>query len=356
MNALEDYMSREFPLDLLRPDAPTAPAFSVAQLPHRAKLDQNESPGDLPAEVKRTIADALVEARWNRYPQPQQYQEVKSRFAAAIGESPERVILTAGCDQMILLAFWAAGGPGRRARFFEPTYPIYGLYARTTQTEIDRVVLDADYDVAARGLGDPVDLLLLVSPNNPTGNGLDRALVREALGHRCLVFVDEAYGDYAGETVADLVAEHPNLLVGRSLSKSLLAGVRLGYGIGHPELITVLERLIFAPYHLSRWQLIMAAHHDLVLPHGSAMVRSVIGERERVQNRLRDLGVRFQPSRASFVLFEVEDAAATNRRLLERGIRIRDVSSLAGLGEHLRVTIGSREENDLFLAALAESL
>lgn len=348
-------MSRDFSLDLLRPDAPTAPAFSVAQRPHRAKLDQNESPGDLPAEVKRTIADALVEAPWNRYPQPQQYREAKSRFAAAVDQSPERVILTAGCDQMILLAFWAAGGPGRRARFFEPTYPIYGLHARTTQTEIDRVVLDADYDVAARGLGDPVDLLLLVSPNNPTGNGLDRTLVREALGRRCLVFVDEAYGEYAGETVADLVAEYPNLLVARSLSKSLLAGVRLGYGIGHPELITVLERLIFAPYHLSQWQLIMAAHHDLVAPHASAMVRSVIGERERVQNRLRDLGIRFWPSRASFVLFEVEDAAATNRRLLERGIRIRDVSSLPGLDQHLRVTIGSREENDLFLAALAEA-
>ncbi len=114
---------------------------------------------------------------------------------------------------MILLAFWAAGGPGRRAGFFEPTYPIYALHTRTTQTEVNRVVLADDDDVGARGLDDPVDLLLLVSPNNPTGNLLDRGLIREALKRRCLVFGDEAYGDYADETAAYLGAEHPNLLV-----------------------------------------------------------------------------------------------------------------------------------------------
>ena len=99
-------------------------------------------------------------------------------------------------------------------------------------------MLGPDFELDAERLGDDVDILMLVTPNNPTGNGPGRDVILEALSRKCLVFVDEAYGDYAGETVADLVQNHPNLLIGRSLSKSLLAGVRLGFGVGHPDLST----------------------------------------------------------------------------------------------------------------------
>jgi histidinol-phosphate aminotransferase len=340
----------------LRPDLPHKPSFTVSEIPHRAKLDQNESPFDLPAEVKQGILDRLARLGWNRYPQPRRYAEIKQRFAACIGQPPERVVLTAGCDQMILLAYWAAGGAGRRARFFEPTYPMFGYYAQITQTPVDRVVLGADFAVEA--LGDPVDLLLLVSPNNPTGRGPDRSKILEAVTRQptCLVFVDEAYADYAGESIVDLVPAHPNLLVGRSLSKSMLAGVRLGYGVGHPEVVSLLEHLLFVPYHLSALQLAVAAALPEIQPHLAARVQAVVSERERLAQEIASLGPRVWPSRANFLLFAPTDAGRTYDGLLRHGVRIRNVSTMPGLGAHLRVTVGTAEENDLFLEALARSL
>jgi histidinol-phosphate aminotransferase len=348
-------MSSDFPFELLRVGPPEPSTFTIAEIPHRAKLDQNESPVDVPVSVKQALAEAVAEAGWHRYPQPKRYREIKARFGEAIGQPAERIVLTVGCDQMILAAFWAAGGAGRRARIFEPTYPMFAAYARITETAVDRVVLGPDFDVAAQGLGDPVDLLCLVSPNNPTGNGPGRALVQQALARDCLVFVDEASADYAGETVLDLVDAHPNLLVGRSLSKATLAGVRLGFGVGHPDLIRVLEQLLFAPYHLNALQLVVADRYAEIQPHLAAMVRDVVAERERVTTALEALGLRVWPSRANFVLFAVEDAARVNGRLLEHGIRLRDVSGMHGMGEHLRVTIGTAADNDLFLEAITDA-
>ncbi|MHC4992095.1 MAG: pyridoxal phosphate-dependent aminotransferase, partial [Planctomycetota bacterium] len=240
----------DFPFLLLRPDVPQRPAFAVKEVPWRAKLDQNESPIELPDDVKQRLLEALARERWHRYPQPKRYAAIKTHVAEHLGCAREQLIITAGCDQVILLAFLAAGGPGRRARVFEPCYPLYGVSARTTGTPLDSVVLGPDYRITAQMLDDPVALLVLTSPNNPTGTGPDRDLIEAALrgpatgGPNGLVLVDEAYADFAGESVLDLVDAHPNLLIGRSLSKSALAGVRLGLGVGHPELINVLERLV----------------------------------------------------------------------------------------------------------------
>ncbi len=341
---------------LLRPGIPRGSSFSVSQEPYRAKLDQNESPFEIPAEARDAILQDLADARLNRYPQPADYLRTKERFGAALGLAPDQLCLTVGCDQVILVAFWAAGGPGRTARVFEPTYPMFGHYARITGTTLDSVTLGPSYDIAAHGLGDAVDLMTLVSPNNPTGLGPDRDLIQRALNLGGLTLVDEAYADYAGETVLDLLPHNPNLLVGRSLSKALLAGVRLGYAVGHPELIQALEALLFAPYHLSALQLLTARHFALIQPHLSTHVASVVAERQRVEAGIRALGLTPHPSRANFILFAVPDAAATYQGLVARGVRLRDVSSMPGLAGHLRVTVGNEAENDLFLDALNSCL
>lgn len=345
-------MTKPFPKHILRSNLPRVSSFHVAEIAHTAKLDQNESPFDIPPDIKRLLAEKLLSEPWNRYPQPKQYLEVKERFAGYFKLKPEQVIITVGCDQMILLAYWAAGGPGRVARIFEPTYPIYASLANTTQTQCDRAVLGPDFDLEANGIGSPVDLLFLVSPNNPTGQGPRRDFIEQALDRDCLVFVDEAYFDYSEETVVDLVDVAPNLIVARSLSKASLAGVRLGFGVGHPELISVLEKTIFAPYHLNAMQLLIAKHFDLILPHLRIAVKAVREERDRMAAELKGLGFRVWPSQANFLLFEVDKAQKAFDLLINRGVRIRDVSSLPGMGEHLRVTVGSPLENNCFLNAL----
>ena len=349
-------MESKLPQGLLCPEILQQASFSVSEVPHRAKLDQNESPFDVPPEVKERILSWLANTAWNRYPQPNHYAEVKERFAGCLGLEPARIVLTAGCDQVILLAYWVAGGLGRRARVFEPTYPMYHHYARITRTTLDRVVLGPDFEVRGRQLGDPVELMLLVSPNNPTGSGISSALIERCLDRHGLVLVDEAYADFAGRTVLPLAEEHPNLVVGRSLSKAQLAGIRLGYAVGHPEVIKVMERVLFTPYHLSALQLAVAYHYDLIQPTLARRVAAVVSERTRVLEALRDLGLVTWESQANFVLFAVTDAGAVNRRLLDQGVRLRDVSSMPGLGNHLRVTVGTAEENDLFFSALARAL
>src|SRR5436190_15871809 len=133
-------------LACLRPDLPPPGSFTVIEEPHRAKLDQNESAIDLPGELKRELAAELAARSWNRYPQPIEYREAKQKLATAIGVEPDSVALTVGCDQVIQAAFLLAGGGGRRARLFEPTYPYIGLMSRATGTLGEGVVLGEDVD------------------------------------------------------------------------------------------------------------------------------------------------------------------------------------------------------------------
>ena len=362
------------PLECLRPDLPAA-AFAVTELEGerlRAKLDQNEAPVDLPAPLKREIADALARGAWNRYPQPRAYAEAKAALARAVGLPPEAVALTVGCDQVIQAAFLLAGGPGRRARWFEPAYPYIPLQSRATGTIGEGVILGPDVDAAvdaAAVLAPPAPhLAVLVTPGNPTGGLIARAAIDAALADPGrLVLVDEAYADFAplhddgargdDPSVLAEAPSRPNLLVGRSLSKSLLAGVRLGFAAGHPDLVAALERLYTAPYHLNALQLLVAARYAEIRPHVEAAAAEVARERARVTAALAAMpGLAPRPSRANFVLFAVaggaEGAGALHAALAGAGVRVRDVGGLPGLAGYLRVTIGTRAENDCFLAAV----
>ncbi len=350
-------------LSCLRPDLPPPGSFTVNESPHRAKLDQNEAPFDLPDALKQEIAAALTARAWNRYPQPAEYVAARAKVADVLGVEPERLALTVGADQVIQAAFLIGGGPGRRARWFEPTYPYIALASRATGTIGEGIVLGEDVDA----LIDPQNvlaapaphLMVFVSPNNPTGGLPQRRAVEAALADDGrLVLVDEAYADFSGDTVLAELGHRPNLLVARSLSKSLLAGARLGFAIGHPELIAAIDRIYTAPYHLNALHLLVAERYGDLLPHIRSSADRVISECERLHRALAELpGVTPRASHGNFVLFRVEaHAIALHSRLADAGVRIRNVSGLPGLGEHLRVTAGTREENDLFLAELRRLL
>jgi histidinol-phosphate aminotransferase len=336
----------------LRPDLPDRLGFAVSQQPYTAKLDQNESPIDLPAEWKSEIARALAAEAWNRYPQPARYARAKAAFAQVVGIEPERLLLTAGGDQGIMVAFAAAAGPGRRALVLEPTYPLFAQFARLSHTPFDRVIVPPGSLPTEAQLAAPYALRCLVSPNNPTGTRLPDALVAFALDQAGLTFVDEAYVDFADGSVHGLLARD-NLLIGRSLSKALLAGVRLGYCLGHPEVIAACEQLLFAPYHLNTLQLTVAERYGEVRPHVMRAVAQVRGERDLLFVALSERGLTPVPSQGNFLLFQCPDAPTAAAQLAARGVRVRDVSTLPGLSSHLRVTVGTSEESEQFLRSLA---
>jgi histidinol-phosphate aminotransferase len=203
-------------------------------------------------------------------------------------------------------------------------------------------------------LGGPFALRCFVSPNNPTGGRVAEEILRVALAQDGMVFVDEAYADFACDSFLSWTGSHSNLLCARSLSKSLLAGWRLGYAVGHPEVVAACEQLLLAPYHLTTAQLVLAEHFADIRPHVAQAAQTILAERDRVARELRHRSPTVYPSEANFLLFEEPRAGDVATELLSHGVRIRDVSGLPGLGSHLRVTIGTPVENDLFLEALAK--
>jgi len=349
-------------LACLRPELASTTSFTVTELPHLAKLDQNESAVDLPVVLKQALADALAASAWNRYPQPSAYLSARAALAQALSLPPECVALTVGGDQVIQAAFLLAGGPGRRARWFEPTYPYIPLAARVTGTLADPIVLGPDVDhldpaTVVRGFRP--DLVVLVSPNNPTGGVVSDAALAAALADdRRLVLLDEAYADFAdAPSRLELATTLPNLVVGRSLSKSLCAGVRLGFAVAHPHIVATIERIYTAPYHLNTFQLLLASRYQEILPLVQVAAASVRVERARVHAALLALGLQPRPSQGNFIYFSVPaPAAQVHTRLAQAGIRVRNVSGLPGAGSALRVTIGTPAENDAFLARIAESV
>jgi histidinol-phosphate aminotransferase len=131
-----------------------------------------------------------------------------------------------------------------------------------------------------------------------------------------------------------------------------MAGIRLGYGIGHPDIINAMETIFTAPYHLSYFQLVIAKHFDLIQPHLKDLVNIIVSERERVANQFREMGISFIPSHGNFILFKVNNPPVVFQQLAESGVRIRSLHTIPGLSDYVRVTIGKKEENDLFIEKL----
>ncbi len=338
---------------LLRDDISFSPPFTVSELPHKAKLDQNEAPFDLPENVKMILLEKLKGFQWNRYPQPSVYANAKEEFAKAIKFPPENLILTMGCDQLIQGAYLIAGGHGRDALIFEPTYPMFSHAARFNQTKITRIQLNAEEIPTKDQIKESKHhIIFIVAPNNPTGTFPEEGVIGTALLKKSLVFVDESYIDFSKRTWAHLLKEHPNLFIARSTSKSCIAGIRLGYGIGHPDIINAMETTFTAPYHLSCLQLVIAKHYYLIQPHLKEFADIIISERERVSNQFREMGIHFISSQGNFILFKVKDPQFIFRQLSESGVRIRSLHTIPGLSDYVRVTIGKKEENDLFLNTL----
>lgn len=335
----------------LRQNLPVGDPFPVAGQPCRNKMDQNESPVELPGEVKDKLIERLMAWDWSRYPQPRIYHEIKEKLSSAIGVRAEQFAITSGCDGAIQGIHFLAGGAGRTALDFLPTYPMLHHAAFMAGTRMDQVLIGPEYKIdpgTARGH----DLVLVANPNNPTGTLTPESLIRTLLSTQSMIFVDEAYYDFSGITMIHLLDSSPNLAIGRSFSKSMLAGVRLGLLIGHPEMVRCYESVITAPYHLSHWQLTVAENYDLIQPHINNMAHAIVQERKRLDRSLSELGIQAYPSEANFILMKVPAASQTYNRLIECGIRLRNMCHLPGLESHLRVTVGTREQNEGFLEAL----
>ncbi len=352
-------MARPHLVDV-RPYDPVDPPEVLAKrmgLPAESivKLDANENPYGASPKV----AEALARAPFHVYPDPLQ-RSVRAALSAHTGFDESRIVAGAGSGELIDLLVRLFTSPGDTLLDCDPTFGMYGFYARLAGANIRLVPRDESFEVDVRAVKDAIDdrtkVLFFTSPNNPTGNLLSEADARELLEAGPVVVVDEAYHEFAGETLAGLVPEYENLVVLRTLSKwAGLAALRVGYGLMSPRLVEhVID--IKPPYNIS----VAAEAATLAsLEDSEALLGNVgrlVDERERLFGELRKLpGIQPWPSRANFILCRVEDGSAreVHEGLARRGVFVRRHVH-ARLRDCFRVSVGKPEQNDAFLAALRE--
>jgi histidinol-phosphate aminotransferase len=336
--------------------------YGAPQLQVPVALNVNENTHELPEDVIRDIVKRVGEAAHsiNRYPD-REFESLRVALAKYLGHGlqPNQIWAANGSNEVLQQIFQAFGGPGRLALGFGPTYSMYSLIALGADTDYldaprgERYELTPELVRAAIQKHKP-NIVMLCSPNNPTGTPLSLECIEAAYeATEGMVVVDEAYAEFANdsESAISLLPGRPRLLVSRTMSKAFaFAGARVGYLAADPAVVDAL-RLVRLPYHLSAFT---QAAAEAALDHADALLATVADirvQRDRLVSELRALGFDPYRSDSNFVLFGgVQDSERTFTELLSRGVLVRNV----GIPNTLRVTAGTEVETTAFLETLAE--
>ena len=323
------------------------------------KLNQNESPFDLPLWLKEKILGEFRDEPWNRYPDILPYRGMEA-YASFLGVTPDSVVMSNGSNEMLYTIFLACLGAGRKVLIPQPSFSLYEKIALLLQADLVEVPmlpeLDFDVDAVIRSaISEKVDFVVLSTPNNPTGKSLSRADIERILDAvDAIVLVDEAYIEFSKEESAlDLIGSYPNLIVLRTMSKALaLAGMRIGFAISNPALMAEITKpkIPFASGRLAEITLVnVLENYSLV----TDAVNFILAERRRLQDELKAIpGVSAFESDTNFLIIRVGDASKVFSNLKDAGVLVRNVSGYPLMENCLRFNVGLREENDRLLELL----
>ena len=348
-------------VDLLpayRPGKGAAQAEAEHGITNAIKLASNENPDPPVDAILAAVAAAAAGA--NRYAD-HRATAVRERIGEWLDVPADRVTVGAGSVGLLQQLFLAFVDPGDEVVYPWRSFEVYPVYTRLMGGHEVTTPLTAahtfDLDALAAAVSPTTRMVLLATPNNPTGTALSTLELRsllDVIDPSTVVVIDEAYREFLdpsfGDPVRDLVPDHPNVVVTRTFSKAHgLAGIRVGYAIGHPEVIAAIDKTLFpfAVNAVAQAAAIAAIDADDEI---AVRVRRILAERARVLSVLGDAGWRLPDAQANFVYLPL--GAATDEvyvALERRGVVTRPFS-----GEGIRVTIGSPDQNDRFLATLAE--
>ena len=315
---------------------------------------------DILVDIIQRIAVSLRDI--NRYPD-REFTTLRESLATYVGHgmTAQNIWAANGSNEILQQLFMAFGGPGCKAQSFSPTYSMYSLIAQSTDTQyveiprLERYEIDADLVTRAIAEHKP-DIVIICSPNNPTGTPVDLAVVEAAYAAtEGIVVVDEAYSEFSlnENSALSLLEGRPRLVVSKTMSKAFaFAGARLGY-LAADEAICDVMRLVRLPYHLSA---LTQAAAEGALSHSNQMLATVADirdQRDRLYVAMQDLGLDPYRSDANFVLVGgIPNPTKTWQDLLDRGILVRDI----GIPNTLRITAGTEAETTAVIAALTELL
>jgi histidinol-phosphate aminotransferase len=355
--------------NIIRPDIRALAAYHVPDSTGFVKLDAMENPYMLPDDLRRELGRRLADVAMNRYPVPS-YTALKAKICEKLGV-PDGfdVMLGNGSDELISIVSIACAKPGAKVLAPVPCFVMYAMSAQFAGLEFIGVPLRPDFTLdkaamlAAIAQHRPA-VTYLAYPNNPTGNLFDADDVIEimdAVGDTGIVIVDEAYQPFAQASFMPRLTEFDNLVVMRTVSKLGLAGIRLGYMSAGISLLVEFGK-VRPPYNIN---VLTQAAAEFVLEHVEvldAQAAALRDERSRLSAALTMLpGIEVFPSAANFLLIRVhgKDNNGNNvfNRLLEHKVLIKNAGKMHGLLDNcLRVTVGTPQENNVFLDALTASL
>ena len=351
-------------LDWIRPEIRELSAYHVPDASGLVKLDAMENPYGLPEGLLPRWQEGLASVPLNRYPDPAA-TELQQRLIEVMHVPQGRsIVLGNGSDELIQMLVLAVAGQGRCIMSFEPGFVMYSMIARFAGMDYVGVPLADDFTLDMDKTREAIErhqpaVIFIAFPNNPTGNLFDAVAVEEIIRIAPgLVVVDEAYHPFALSSFMPKLEAFDRLLVMRTVSKMGLAGLRLGLLCGHPELINEINKLRL-PYNinvLTQYTASFILDNAGFLEGQAEMIRA---DREHLSEQLAMFEeVEVFPSQANFILFRLIEGNATEvfTVLCDYGVLIKNLDRPGPLQNCLRVTVGTAEENQVFIQALERAL
>jgi len=328
---------------------------------YKYKLDANECPWDIPKRVKEILAKEIMDGgNLNRYPDSN-----STLLREAIGEycnvSSQQIIVGSGSDELIQILVTAFVDKGESVIFPVPSFGMYKIFTLIAGGKPVEIPLGEDFKYNIEVIKSAIckynpKLVFLCSPNNPTGNIIGTNEVLEiAKNFEGIVVVDEAYGEFTQETSVNIIDKCPNLVVLKTFSKALgLAGLRIGYSISTPELAKQISK-VKPPYNINSFSqkaaIITLENLDTV----KKRVNEILQQKEFLYQALKDIrGIKVYPSEANFLLIHVPNGDIVYKKLMNKGILVRNFSKNPYLENCIRVTVGDQIANKAFIDAMKE--
>ena len=328
--------------------------------PYSTARDEFKGQASVFLDANENSYGSPLPANYNRYPDPLQL-DLKDAISKIKGVPIENTFLGNGSDEAIDLLFRAFCNPGKdNVIVLPPTYGMYEVSANINDVEIRKVSLLPNFQLDMEKIAEAIDkntkLIFICSPNNPTGNSIKREDIETILANfNGIVVVDEAYINYARQkTFIQELTEYANLVVLQTFSKAWgLAALRLGMAFSSTKVIDILNK-IKPPYNINQATQDLAFEALKNIAQVNDWIKESVAERDRLSKALNEINIvkKVYPSDANFILTEVTDAPKIYDTLVEQGIIVRDRSKVTLCEGCLRITVGTKEENDKLLNVL----
>jgi histidinol-phosphate aminotransferase len=330
--------------------------------PYSSARDEFKGEASVYLDANENAYGSPLDKQYNRYPDPLQYK-VKKRLSEIKGVPPRNIFLGNGSDEAIDILFRSFCNPGvDNVILVPPTYGMYEVSANINDIEARKVLLTEEYQLNLEGISEAIDshtkMIFICSPNNPTGNSINRDDIETLLANfNGLVVIDEAYINFSRQkTFIQELTEYANLVVLQTLSKAWgLAGLRVGMAFASEEIIEVMNK-VKPPYNINEasQELALKALDNVSLVN--VWIKEILEQRDKLVLNLKhfDFVLDIYPSDANFILVKTTDPKGIYNFLVDRGIIVRDRSKIDLCEGSLRITVGTPDENDVLLKTLQE--